>query len=97
MTDSTKSMRLQVTVAKCNAIVFEWVGVQNSISESIAVIKDYVARRGMTDAAFQPMMIMDNIPETDSRDVESLVSEYNDLTDTAVEEVYISENVSVCL
>ena len=98
MTDSTKSVRLQVTVPKCDATVFEWVGVQNSISESIrTVIKDYVARHGMTDAACQPMMIMDNIPETDSRDVESLVSEYNDLTDTAVEEVYISENASVCL
>ena len=95
MTDSTKSMRLQVTVPKWDAIVFEWVGVQKSISESIrAVIKDYVARRGMTDAACQPMMIMDNIPETASYDVETLASEHNDSTDTAVEEIFVLENAS---
>lgn len=66
MTDSTKSMRLQVTVPKCDTTVFKWIEAQNSASESIrTVIKDYVSRHGMTDAA--------------------------------VEEVYISENVSVCL
>ena len=37
----------------------------------------------MTDAACQPMMIVDNIHETASYDVETLASEHNDLTDTA--------------
>ena len=62
----TNTARLQVTVPKCDTTVFKWTEAQDSASESIrTVIKDYVSRHGMTDAA--------------------------------VEEVYISENVSVCL
>ena len=66
MPNSPNSMRLQFTVPKCDTTVFKWIEAQNSLSESVrTVIKDYVSRHGMTDAA--------------------------------VEEVYISENVSVCL
>lgn len=98
MPNSPSSMRLQFTVPKCDTTVFKWIEAQNSLSESVrTVIKDYVARHGITDATCQSMMFMNNIPETASYDVETLASEHNDSTDTAVEEMFVLENASVCL
>ena len=95
MPNSPNSMRLQFTVPKCDTTVFKWIEAQNSLSESVrTVIKDYVARHGITDATCQSMMFMNNIPETASYDVETLASEHNDSTDTAVEEIFVLENAS---
>ena len=95
MSNSTASRRLQVTIPICDTTVIEWLDKQESASESVrTVIKDYVVRHGMTDAACQPMMIVGNIPEAASNDAETLDCEPNDSTDTAVEEVHVSENTS---
>lgn len=93
MSNSTASRRLQVTIPYSDTMVIEWLDKQESASESVRmVIKDYVVRHGMTDAACQPMMIMGNIPEAASNDSETL--EHNDSTDTAVENEFESENAS---
>lgn len=93
MSNSTVSKRLQVTIPICDTTVIEWLDKQESASESVrTVIKDYVVRHGMTDAACQPMMIVGNIPEAASNDSETL--EHNDSTDTAVEKVLKTENAS---
>lgn len=92
---STNSKRLQLTIPYSDKTVIDWTEKQNSVSVSVrAVIKDYVARHGMTDAACQSMMIVDNSREIASNDVETLAYEHNDSTDTAVENVFKSENAS---
>ncbi|MGN0639346.1 MAG: hypothetical protein ACI4JT_00180 [Oscillospiraceae bacterium] len=57
MSNSTVSKRLQVTVPICDTTVIEWLDKQESASESVrTVIKDYVVRHGMTDAAVENVL-----------------------------------------
>lgn len=61
MKQSDSPIRHQFTVPVGDAMVNDWIALQNSSSDSLrTVIKDYIARHGMTDATFQPLSINDN-------------------------------------